>query len=164
MTRTPPGLAAVLAGLALTAGLAACSSTDDTSQPTPSTPAIAAESTTETIASHATPSPSAEEPAAAAPAGIVEAITAAGGQCGPVAERTERSCTLNGVSFTLAETGWESQAADRQRACDEGFINTEYQLLSDGRWTIAADYDEDYATIRSALAGQRVTAELRPYC
>uniref|UniRef100_UPI003D91709F hypothetical protein n=1 Tax=Gordonia sp. B7-2 TaxID=3420932 RepID=UPI003D91709F len=163
MTRTRTGVAAALA---LTVGLAtACTSTEKTDSTSSATAGESASSTAETNTSRAVTSTAAIP--TTGPAGIVEAIATAGGECGRVAERTERterSCMLNGISFTLAESGWQAQAADRKRACDEGYISTEYQLLSDGRWTIAADYDEDYAAIKTALARLGINAELRPYC
>lgn len=160
MTRTRTGVAAALA---LTVGLAtACTSTEETDSTSSATAGESASSTAETNTSRAVTSTAAIP--TTGPAGIVEAIATAGGECGRVAERTERSCMLNGISFTLAESGWQAQAADRKRACDEGYISTEYQLLSDGRWTIAADYDEDYAAIKTALARLGINAELRPYC
>ena len=96
--------------------------------------------------------------------GIVDAITAAGGECERAAGTAPRNCTLDGVSFELTEDSWQADAADRRRACDEGYVNTRYQLLTDGDWTISTDQNADYLTIQDALAPHGINAEIKPYC
>ncbi|QOC56053.1 hypothetical protein SEA_CLOWN_55 [Gordonia phage Clown] len=112
-----------------------------------------AETTTSTSTATSTPS--------AVAASIDEVLAAAGASC--TADGKDQNCTMNGVNFTVTP-GWESSAAMRGRACDEGFINTSYQVLRGGDWFIAADYDEDYPKLAAALEGQGVSAETVDYC
>lgn len=90
-----------------------------------------------------------------------DALAAAGAEC--ASGTGERDCTLNGVSFTLSDS-WKQSAGMRERACTEGYINTDYQVLTDGTSYISSDYDTDYPAIASALEEQGVTVETTDYC
>lgn len=97
--------------------------------------------------------------------GIIEAITAAGGNCEELDQRGERRCTLQGVSFKVSQgEAWTQQRDTRKMACDGGYINANYQALTDGHWMIATDHNADLEVIQSALANQGVKSEVRPYC
>ena len=65
--------------------------------------------------------------AGAAPDGIGDAITAAGGTCQMGQEALH--CTLQGIKFQIAP-GWAASAPVRAKACTEGYINTHYQVLT----------------------------------
>jgi len=95
---------------------------------------------------------------------VVDAITAAGGTCGTEAARGEQACTLDGISFQFAADGWTRQADARRQACDGGWINDAFQLLTDGVWTIATDHNADLGTINAALSGRGILATTKDYC
>lgn len=99
------------------------------------------------------------------PTSVVDVITEAGGTCGPVTDRGEQDCELESVKFRLAGgESWTQDRALRRQACDEGWVNPQFLVLTDGHWTITADHHKDLDTIRDALAGQGVTADTRRYC
>ncbi|UCZ88692.1 hypothetical protein [Gordonia sp. WA4-43] len=157
MTRGFLWPAAVLSSLTL--ALVGCSGTEtpNAGESTTSTSTTA----TTTTSSSAAAETSTTTSAAAAAMSMDDALTAAGADC--AAGTGERDCTLNGVSFTLSDS-WKQSAGMRERACTEGYINTDYQVLTDGTSYISSDYDTDYPAIASALEEQGVTVETTNYC
>ncbi len=97
----------------------------------------------------------------AAPDGIGDAITAAGGIC--QMGREALHCTLQGITFQIAP-GWDASAAVRAKACTEGYINARYQVLTVGDSMILTDHNSDLAAISAALSAQGVQSELQNYC
>ena len=97
----------------------------------------------------------------AAPEGIGDAITAAGGTCQMGQEALH--CTLGGITFQIV-AGWAASTAVRAKACSEGFINARYQVLTVGDSMILTDHNSDLAAIGAALSAQGVQSELQSYC
>lgn len=141
------GSAAVIAMAALFI-FSGCSAGDDAAATLGPTSTAAEDSTTTEVA---------------APS-ILDSITAAGGSCEAPEARSEQVCIVNGVEFQLAVDGWTRQAADRERACAEGYVDTNYQVLSDGTWVLSTDYNDDLEMIQTTLAADGVNGTIRPYC
>ncbi|BDD81422.1 hypothetical protein TPB0596_11850 [Tsukamurella pulmonis] len=129
--------------------LAACSSSTDTPAAT-STPSPAASSTSTATST------------AAAKVSFAEALAAAGAQCSPGAKGQD--CTLDGVKLTLSPGTWASDTAQRQRACTEGYVNSTYKVVTDGRDMITTDLNKDNATIVAALREHGADARETNYC
>lgn len=96
---------------------------------------------------------------------MIDAITAAGGTCGPLDQHGELRCTLDGVGFKVVPgEAWTQTTAMRKMACSGGYISADYKALTDNHWMIAADDSSSLATIKSALADQSVQAQIVNYC
>ena len=92
---------------------------------------------------------------------LAAAITAAGAKCtnGP-----KQTCTLDSVSFELSVDGWRAERAQREKACSQGYVNSSYQIVTDGRGVITTDHNSDYAAILSALKKHGADARQANYC
>jgi len=92
------------------------------------------------------------------------ALEEAGAVCDPGEDPGDSECVLDGIEFVYAAGGWEAERNDRQAACDLGYINDEYMVLTDGMWSIYTDYDEQSDALREILAAQGVQADVAAYC
>ena len=141
--------------------LAGCSGTETPNAADSTSTSTTATTTTTASSSAADETSTTTSTAAPADVSMDDALAAAGADC--AAGTGERDCTLNGVSFTLSDS-WKQSAGMRARACTEGYINTDYQVLTDGTSYISSDYDTDYPAIASAIEEQGVTVETTNYC
>ncbi|MGC5027399.1 hypothetical protein ACLQ3K_21845 [Tsukamurella sp. DT100] len=149
-TRTTIASSAAAALLALAAG---CSSTDSpTTAPAPSVAATSAET------SPAAPPGSAKAKAVS----LTDALTAAGAQC--TTGTKGQDCTLSGVKLTLSSGTWGSDTALRRRACTEGYVNSTYKVITDGRDMITTDFNKDLAAIITALREHGADPREASYC
>lgn len=60
---------------------------------------------------------------------------------------------------------WDRDADLRKQACDEGFINPQYLIATDGNtWFAAADFNDETREIASALREIGLIANVQGYC
>lgn len=78
----------------------------------------------------------------------------------------QATCSWNGKSFTISKpSDWNKDIQTRNKACDDGFINPEYLLVSDNKsWRISTDYNEDVVSLSEALTKEGVEAKAIRYC
>lgn len=69
----------------------------------------------------------------------------------------EQNCTYQGIAFTVGD--WASSKPLRKQACEQGYINPNYQVLTNGDWYITTDDSANYAALRSEFGGN-----LQNYC
>jgi hypothetical protein len=50
------------------------------------------------------------------------------------------------------------------RACDEGFVNTSYEVVDGGTWIVGGDFNEDAAEWVGELEEAGIAAEVARYC
>lgn len=141
------------AAATLLALLGGCSSTDSpTAAPTPSATATSA------AGAPAAPSSSSKPKAVS----LTDALTAAGAQC--TTGTKGQDCTLNGITLTLSSGTWESDTGLRRRACTEGYVNSTYKVVTDGRDMITTDFNKDLAAIITALREHGTAPREASYC
>lgn len=94
--------------------------------------------------------------------GALSTIGATGNE-GPVNGNTY---TLNGVEYKFDEpSNWGTSMNQRKQACDQGYVNTSYQVATDGStWLATTNNNEDYAVLVNALEGAGINAEIASYC
>lgn len=145
---------AILALAASTLLLVGCSST--TADTVAESPAVAETSE----------SPTPEPAATTAPPVLdaVSAATAAGATCAPTSNLDEYDCTLNLVEFRLANAGWDGLADARADACEMGYINENFQVLTNGEWYASTSMVKDLVGINTALASQNLNGTVQRYC
>ena len=78
----------------------------------------------------------------------------------------ESECTWNGKKYTLTKpSDWSKDESLRNQACDQGYINANYQILSDGSsFHFTTDFNEDLPTLETALNDASIDAKVIPYC
>ena len=78
----------------------------------------------------------------------------------------EAECTWEGLKYTLSKpSDWSRDIKLRQQACDQGYINTGYLIVSDkSTWTISTDQNSDSVKLADALKGAGAIAEAIHYC
>ncbi|GEE00297.1 hypothetical protein nbrc107696_07430 [Gordonia spumicola] len=134
---------AAVAGLTI-ASAAACSS-DNSNETASLTPESAATTTVADVSA-------------------LSAIKAAGATCKPGRRDGEFVCTLNGFEVTISDTGWERETNARALACEGGYINPSFEVLTNGSWWAATDFDRDLAAVKSALAEHGAVGDVELYC
>lgn len=79
---------------------------------------------------------------------------------------TESTCTYQGKEYTLTKpTNWSNDGNLRKQACEQGYINSNYQILSDGSsFYFATDQNEDLQPLSTALNGAGVKVNVVAYC
>ncbi len=79
---------------------------------------------------------------------------------------TEFTCTWNGKEYRLTKpTSWTTDESLRKQACDQGYINRNYQILSDeASFHIGTDFNEDLQTLNTALIGADAKVAVVAYC
>lgn len=96
---------------------------------------------------------------------LSSAISAIGatGNAGPVNGTTY---TFNGVAYKFEEpSDWNTSLSQRKQACDQGYINTSYQVATDGKsWFATTDSNADYLALVDALKGAGIEAKVDSYC
>lgn len=85
------------------------------------------------------------------------------GNGGPVNGNTY---TLSSVEYKFEEpSNWQTSLNQRKQACDQGYINTSYQVATDGStWFATTDNNSDYSALVNALKGAGINAEIASYC
>jgi hypothetical protein len=85
------------------------------------------------------------------------------GSEGPVNGNTY---TLNGVQYKFDEpSNWQTSLNQRKQACDQGYINTSYQIVTDSStWFATTDNNSDYSALVTALKGAGINAKIASYC
>ncbi len=75
-------------------------------------------------------------------------------------------CTYNGVEYSVnIPTDWINEVSLRQQACDDGYVNANYVLISDGEtWYISANYDEEREALKTALLATGLEVVDIKYC
>lgn len=147
-----PARATIIVGAAtLLALLGGCSSAD-------SSTTAPATSATATSSAPAAPTSITKAKAVA----LADALSAAGAQC--TAGTKGQDCTLNGVKLTLSSGTWESDTALRRRACTDGYVNSAYKVITDGRDMITTDLNKDHAAIITALREHGADPREANYC
>lgn len=78
----------------------------------------------------------------------------------------QAKCSWNGVSFTISKpSDWDKDVKLRNKACDEGYIDPQYLLVSDNKsWHISTDYHKDTVSLSEALVEQGIDAQMIRYC
>ncbi len=91
------------------------------------------------------------------------ATIGAAGNEGPVNGNTY---TFSGVEYKFDEpSSWSASMNQRKQACEQGYINTGYQVATDGStWFATTNYNEDLAALVNALKGAGIDAEVASYC
>lgn len=79
---------------------------------------------------------------------------------------TESSCTFKGKEYTLTKpTDWDKDKELRKQACDQGYINSNYQILTGSNsFYFSTDYNEDLKTLSKALNDAGADVSLAAYC
>ncbi|MGH7195292.1 MAG: hypothetical protein ACREGA_00765 [Candidatus Saccharimonadales bacterium] len=79
---------------------------------------------------------------------------------------TQSGCTWNGKKYTLAKpSDWSADQSKRKQACDQGYVNSNYQILTDSKsYYFTTDYNQDLQALSTALNKTGVTAHLAAYC
>ncbi|HZM64354.1 MAG TPA: hypothetical protein VFB59_04445 [Candidatus Saccharimonadales bacterium] len=85
------------------------------------------------------------------------------GNEGPVNGNTY---TLNGIEYKFEEpSNWQTSLNQRKQACDQGFVNSSYQVATDGStWFATTNSNSDLAALVTALKGAGINAEVASYC
>lgn len=96
---------------------------------------------------------------------IEDSITAIDMKCQSTGA-TESTCQWDGKTYIFDKpTNWSQNASLRKKACDEGYVNTNYQMLSDGAsFTFTTDYNEDLQSLNTALSGANANVRIVGYC
>lgn len=78
----------------------------------------------------------------------------------------QAKCSWNGVSFTISKpSDWDKDVKLRNKACDEGYIDPQYLLVSDNKsWHISTDYHKDTVNLSEALVKEGIDAQMIRYC
>lgn len=73
---------------------------------------------------------------------------------------------FNDVEYKFEQpTSWDTSLSQRKQACDMGYINTSYQVVTDGStWFATTNNNSDYAVLMNALKDVGVKAEIASYC
>jgi hypothetical protein len=113
-----------------------------------------ANSTRETLQNEATPTVTLS--------GALSTIGASGSE-GPVNGNTY---TLNGVEYKFEEpSNWNTSMSQRKQACEQGYVNTSYQIVTDGStWFATTDNNEDYSALATALKDAGIEVKIESYC
>ncbi|MGH7197071.1 MAG: hypothetical protein ACREGJ_04905 [Candidatus Saccharimonadales bacterium] len=103
-----------------------------------------------------------EETPAVTLSGALSTIGATGSE-GPINGNTY---TLNGVAYKFEEpSNWQTSLNQRKQACEQGYISTSYQVVTDGStWFATTDNNSDYSALVTALKGTGINAEIASYC
>lgn len=74
--------------------------------------------------------------------------------------------TLNGVAYKFDEpSNWQTSLDQRKQACEQGYVNTSYQIVTDGStWFATTDNNSDLGALATALKGAGINAEVASYC
>jgi len=104
-------------------------------------------------------------PVAAAAPSVTDAITAAGGACGPIDSHGEYECVLYDTGFRLVpgEAALAQTASVRRLGCATR-VDPSNKLLTDGHWFITTPVQAELGLIQTALAAQGVSSSIQPYC
>jgi hypothetical protein len=102
-------------------------------------------------------------PAAHAEPDVIAELTSTGGSCGAVKAPGEYKCVIDGAKFNVSMSAWQ-QKDMRQWACDAGYVNTSYRVMTNGTWTIGTDHEGELWRLRSYLSSRGVQSEVRNYC
>lgn len=147
-------IASLAVAVAVAGGVAACSNNSDTTTDDDNTPPSAAAA--------GTPAASTSSEGVS----LTDALKAAGAQCHDQSDGrpVEKDCTLNGVSFRLSTNGWKSEQSLRRQACDEGYVNSAFRVVTDGNAVITAEENDDNQTIIDALEKHGATVREESYC
>lgn len=91
------------------------------------------------------------------------ATIGATGNDGPVNGNTY---TLDGVEYKFDEpSSWDTSMKQRQQACEQGYVNTSYQIATDGStWFATTNNNEDLTPLVNALKGTGIDAKVASYC
>lgn len=94
--------------------------------------------------------------------GALSKIGATGNE-GPVNGNTY---TLSGVEYKFDEpSNWQTSLNQRKQACEQGYVNTSYQIVTDGStWFATTDNNSDLGALATALKGAGINAEVASYC
>jgi hypothetical protein len=112
---------------------------------------------------------------AVTPGSVVDAITVTSENVVQAMRQADFRCTPVDTGFTCVGDGgeievgvphdWNADARLRQRACDEGYINTDYQVVGDGTtWYAAIDSHEEGVAIINVLAAAGYVTGFFDYC
>jgi hypothetical protein len=96
---------------------------------------------------------------------LSSALTTIGatGNAGPVNGNTY---TFSGVEYKFDEpSNWQTSLSQRKMACEQGYINTSYQIVTDGStWFATTNNNSDLAALVNALKGAGIKVEIASYC
>ncbi|MFA5871409.1 MAG: hypothetical protein WC858_01690 [Parcubacteria group bacterium] len=78
----------------------------------------------------------------------------------------QATCSWNETKFTISKpSDWKKDVELRNKACDDGYINPQYLLVSDNKsWHISGEQNEDVVKLTDALAGAGLDAKAIRYC
>lgn len=142
-------------------GLSACGAgeTATSDSGSASTAAVAGTAATQTV----TPGPVVDAITVTSK-NFVQAMSEAGIPCAQVDDGF--TCAVNGVEIGVGvPRDWIADERLRSRACDEGYINTEYQVVGDDEsWYAAIDYHDDGVALVDALAAAGYVTGFFDYC
>ncbi|MFW6026760.1 MAG: hypothetical protein ACOCRX_10505 [Candidatus Woesearchaeota archaeon] len=96
--------------------------------------------------------------------GLEEAQEKIGMKC--IGSEASMDCDWNDAEYSFFRPeDWEEDRKDRIRACDEGWINEEYNMVTDGStWHATTDYEEGNAALQEAFSDIGFDSEIVPYC
>ncbi len=74
--------------------------------------------------------------------------------------------TFNNVEYKFEEpSNWQTSLSQRKMACEQGYVNTSYQIITDGStWFATTNNNSDLAALADALKGVGIKAEVASYC
>ncbi len=75
-------------------------------------------------------------------------------------------CDWNGVRYEfMVPSNWKQDMNLRMQACNEGYINTGYNMVSDGSsWYATTDFEEDNTKLVNALNEIGFESQVVSYC
>ena len=75
-------------------------------------------------------------------------------------------CTYNSVQYQFTiPSSWSADQALRTKACNQGYINSDYAVATDGStWYATTNQNSDINTLVSALAQTGIKVESATYC
>ncbi|PZU04651.1 MAG: hypothetical protein DI630_00615 [Gordonia sp. (in: high G+C Gram-positive bacteria)] len=95
---------------------------------------------------------------------VSEGIAAAGGSCEASGAIDRRNCTLDGVSFQLADGAWVRQSGERERQCIQGQASRQTKVLTNRSWMVYADDEGQLKKVQGLLSTNGVPSEIVGYC
>lgn len=106
-----------------------------------------------------------QESEQAAAVAIDDALAAIAASCQP-SGATESTCTYKGKEYTLTKpSNWSNDGNLRKQACEQGYVNSNYQILSNGSsFYFTTDNNEDLQSLSTALNNAGAEVTVVAYC
>ena len=75
-------------------------------------------------------------------------------------------CAWSDAEYSFFKpANWESDKKERIRACEEGWINRKYNMVTDGHtWYATTNFEKDNAALQDAFSEIGFESEIVPYC